>query len=188
MKLKLFMATLLGLALILAGLLTNDSSEQESKLAEVADSDTTSNSGSVTAPAPDNSNDTSGETANANASVNVQAAASASLVGLEGADSALGKRFFLQCQACHTVEEGAGNRIGPNLWGFMNRAAGKQDSFQYSAAFADADFSWDLDTLDRFLAKPNNVAPGTTMVFAGISDVKMRRDVIAYLIEATSNP
>ena len=108
-------------------------------------------------------------------------------ISLDNADSELGKRFFVQCQACHTLDEGGINLTGPNLWGVLGRNAGKHDGFQYSDGLAQADFSWTVETLDQFLTKPNDFIGGTTMIFAGIADQKIRRDLIAYLIEATSD-
>lgn len=107
-------------------------------------------------------------------------------VSLENADSAMGKRFFIQCQACHTLDAGGENLIGPNLWGIMGRAAGKHQEFQYSAGLAEADFSWNLENLNQFLTKPNDLIAETTMIFNGIADEKMRRDLLAYMLEATT--
>lgn len=107
-------------------------------------------------------------------------------ISLDGTDSTRGKRFFVQCQVCHTVEAGAANLIGPNLSGLLGRTAGKQEGFNYSVGLAEADFSWNVDSLNQFLIKPNDFIPGTSMIFNGIADEKMRLDLLAYLIEATS--
>jgi cytochrome c len=40
---------------------------------------------------------------------------------------------------------------------------------------------WDSVTLERFLAAPLTMLPGTTMGFAGISDDEERRNLIAFL-------
>ena len=37
------------------------------------------------------------------------------------ADVAKGEAFARRCIACHTFEEGGANRVGPNLWGVVNR-------------------------------------------------------------------
>lgn len=107
-------------------------------------------------------------------------------VSLENADSALGKRYFIQCQACHTIDAGADNLVGPNLWGLFGRTAGKHGEFKYSAGLAEAEFTWNLDNLNQFLIKPNDFVAETTMIFNGIPDERMRRDLLAYLIEATT--
>jgi cytochrome c len=41
--------------------------------------------------------------------------------------------------------------------------------------------TWNAQTLDRFLASPMKAVPGTSMGYAGITDAKERRDLIAYL-------
>ncbi len=41
--------------------------------------------------------------------------------------------------------------------------------------------TWDERTLDRFLADPPGVVPGTAMTYAGVADAQERADLIAYL-------
>jgi len=47
---------------------------------------------------------------------------------------------------------------------------------------------WDEKTLDRFLANPMKVVPGTAMTYEGVTDAKDRADLIAYLREANAGP
>jgi cytochrome c len=47
--------------------------------------------------------------------------------------------------------------------------------------------TWDDKTLDRFLANPPGVVPGTAMTYAGIPDAQERADLIAYLREAAKS-
>ena len=35
---------------------------------------------------------------------------------VQAGDAAAGQRVFNQCRACHTVEQGGRNGVGPNLW------------------------------------------------------------------------
>jgi cytochrome c len=42
---------------------------------------------------------------------------------------------------------------------------------------------WDARTLDRFLANPPKVLPGTCMTYAGVPDRAERAALIAYLKE-----
>ncbi|MEJ0061285.1 MAG: cytochrome c family protein [Terricaulis sp.] len=97
-----------------------------------------------------------------------------------------GKRNFAQCRSCHTFEEGAGNRVGPNLHGVFGREVGSVEGFSYSQAVQDADFTWDADRLDHWLANPRTFLPGNRMAFIGIRDEAQRRDLIAYLMIETS--
>ena len=53
--------------------------------------------------------------------------------------------------------------------------------FGYSPAMARAAIVWNEKTLERFLASPATVVPGTTMGYAGIADPQERADLIAWL-------
>jgi cytochrome c len=58
--------------------------------------------------------------------------------------------------------------------------------FTYSAAMAKSKIVWDTGSLDRFLADPTGVVPGTSMGYAGIDDAQQRADLIAWLKQATA--
>ena len=55
------------------------------------------------------------------------------------------------------------------------------EGFVYSEALTNAGLVWDEATLDAWIARPTEVVPGTTMVFAGITDPQQRADLVAYL-------
>jgi cytochrome c len=101
------------------------------------------------------------------------------------ADYDAGRRVFAQCRSCHTIDEGAGNRVGPNLHAVFGREIGSAPGFNYSQAVQDANFTWDADHLDHWLANPSSFLPGNRMAFAGVRDETQRRNVIAYLIVET---
>ncbi len=96
-------------------------------------------------------------------------------------DPAKGEKVFKKCQACHTIEEGGKNKIGPNLFGVVGREAAKVEGFKYSSAMADSGLTWDEATLDQYLTKPRSFLKGTKMSFAGIKKEDQRADLIAYL-------
>lgn len=98
------------------------------------------------------------------------------------ADYETGRRVFAQCRSCHTVNQGGGNRVGPNLHGVFGRAIGAVDGFTYSQAVQGADFIWDGERLDDWLANPQTFLPGNRMAFAGVRNETQRRDLIAYLM------
>jgi glucose/arabinose dehydrogenase len=89
-----------------------------------------------------------------------------------------GRRIFEQrCALCHTTGERAAQ--GPGLAGVLGRKAASMP-FGYSRALREAQITWDRATLDRFLAAPALVVPGTTMPMAIPDDVE-RRAVVDYL-------
>ena len=96
------------------------------------------------------------------------------------ADLEKGKRLFKRCAACHTVESGGHNKVGPNLHGFYGKKAGQKD-FKYSKGFKAAGLTWDDATLDKWITNPRKLVKGTKMLFPGLRNEKQRADLIAYL-------
>jgi cytochrome c len=91
-----------------------------------------------------------------------------------------GERLWRQCSACHALEQGA-NRVGPYLWGVVNRPKGAADGFAYSEAMANFGGEWTAENLNAFLIAPTTYLPGTKMVYRGMRDVEDRANLIAYL-------
>jgi cytochrome c len=79
---------------------------------------------------------------------------------------------------CHALEY---NRTGPKHCGVLGRRAGSAPGYEYSHAMKRSKILWNERSLDRFLAAPTKVVPGTTMTYAGVPDAKDRADLIAYL-------
>lgn len=107
---------------------------------------------------------------------------------LASADPAAGQRVFAKCQACHTIEQGGANGIGPNLYGVVGTAIGKHVAgFAYTGALSGHGGNWDFENLDHWLANPRGFANGTSMSFAGLPKAEDRANLVAYLNSMGSN-
>jgi cytochrome c len=106
----------------------------------------------------------------------------------KGAGTESGQLTFNNaCRTCHTTKEGD-NRLGPNLHNVIGRKAGSLPSYGYSSAMKDADFVWDKEKLDRFIAKPDEVVPGNNMKpYGGLTSAEDRAKVIVFLESVTTN-
>ena len=92
------------------------------------------------------------------------------------------------CSACHNYVEGAGAKVGPDLYGVVGRERASVAGFEYSAALKSKTGKWTYDTLNEWLHKPRAFAPGTKMAFAGIDDDHERADVIDFLHTLSHTP
>ena len=87
--------------------------------------------------------------------------------------------FKQQCGTCHTIAPGA-PKMGPPLKGMVGRKAGTVAGFAYSPALKASGITWSADSLDKYLAKPTALVPGTKMI-VGMPDATKRAAVVAYL-------
>jgi cytochrome c len=107
---------------------------------------------------------------------------------LAKADVTKGQQVFNKCAACHTVEKGAPNQLGPNLWNVIGEPIGKGKGFPFSPNLAAKGGNWDWKSLSDWLANPRGFAPGTKMTFAGLGNPQDRADVIAFLNSKSDAP
>ncbi|MCJ9430295.1 c-type cytochrome [Kordiimonas marina] len=101
-------------------------------------------------------------------------------------DAKVGERVFNRCKACHNLSGAQRHRIGPNLNGLFGRKVGTSEGYKYSKALQDADFVWTEAKLDKWLTKPQAFLPGNKMPFAGLKSAQERKNLIAYLRQATA--
>ena len=108
--------------------------------------------------------------------------------GAAHADAAHGQVLFQRCAGCHALAPVSAAMPGPNLAGVIGRRAGTLAGFEYSSAMVDAGKSdnvvWTRATLDKYLADPDDVVPGTAMRLNFQLTANDRRDVIDYLEQA----
>lgn len=111
---------------------------------------------------------------------------------LASADVAKGQAVFKKCAACHTVENGGANKVGPNLWDIVNRTVGTHEGFSYSGAMKEyaqgGSVAWDYESLSQFLLAPKKFLRGTAMGFAGLKKIDDRANIIAYLRTLSDSP
>jgi cytochrome c len=100
-------------------------------------------------------------------------------------DAVRGEQVYARCLACHAL---AVDRVGPRHCGLFGRLAGSVPGFAYSEAMKKSKIVWNDKTLDRFLAKPLVMVPGTAMTYDGVPDPAERADLIAYLRRANEAP
>jgi cytochrome c len=106
----------------------------------------------------------------------------------QSGDPEAGRRVFNQCTACHTINQGGPNRVGPNLHGVMGRKAGSIEGFRYSAnlkQLGEGGHVWNEETLRPYLQNPKAVAPQGIMAFPGLRNEQQLNDVIAYVKQAS---
>ena len=99
-----------------------------------------------------------------------------------------GAKVFKKCAACHSIDKGGANKIGPALWGVVNRKIGGVQGFKYSTAMAKYGKNWSFEELNGFLHKPMKYMKGTKMGFIGLKKDKDRANVIAYMTSKSDAP
>ena len=110
--------------------------------------------------------------------VPVTATAAANIVGAARNGKVIYDR---QCLVCHDTAPEY-HKEGPSLAGIYGRQAGAAPFFGKYKALKGANFVWDDETLDRWLADPRGFVNGRdTGMTLRIDDPIQRADLIAYL-------
>ncbi len=92
------------------------------------------------------------------------------------------------CVACHSLNEGGKNGVGPNLYGVIGAQRAAHAGYEYSAALKGKAGEWSFDDMNAWLKKPATFAPGTKMSYAGLADPAKRADIIQYLRSLSATP
>ena len=110
----------------------------------------------------------------------------AAIMALGDAES--GEIIFKKCAACHSVNKGGKNKIGPALYNVVGRAVGGVNDYKYSKTLASYGKEWTFEELNGFLQKPASYLKGTKMSYAGLRKEKDRASVIKYLNQNSDSP
>lgn len=106
---------------------------------------------------------------------------------LAKADVAAGEKQSKKCAACHNLQEGAGAKIGPDLYGVVGRKVASAAGFGYTDAMKKHGGDWTFEQLFHFIENPRGYISGTAMSFAGIKNPQQRADLLVYLNSLGSN-
>ena len=109
------------------------------------------------------------------------AALTASTIASPAQDLAAGEQSFKKCLACHSVGEGATNKVGPVLNGLEGRKAGTIPGYAYSEGNKNSGLVWSEEVFREYIKNPMEKIPGTKMVFAGIKNDNEITSLWAYL-------
>ncbi|HEY6815016.1 MAG TPA: cytochrome c family protein [Croceibacterium sp.] len=104
-------------------------------------------------------------------------------------DAAKGQAVFAKCTACHTIEQGGENKIGPNLFAILGKPVGKHAAgFAYSGDLSGHGGDWSFENMDAWLKSPKAFAAGTKMTFAGLGSAEDRANLMLYLLQNGGGP
>ena len=96
-------------------------------------------------------------------------------------DVAAGETSFKKCAPCHSIGEGAKNKVGPELNGIDGRHSGTAPGYSYSDANKNSGITWNEASFLDYIKDPKAKIPGTKMVFAGIKNEGEVKNLWAYL-------
>lgn len=108
---------------------------------------------------------------------------------IPAANASAGEQIAVRCTQCHTWNKGGPDKIGPNLFGIINRARASHASFPgYSAAMRKRGGTWTYEDLFRYLHNPAKFIPGNKMAFAGVPKTQDRINLLAFMRTWADSP
>jgi len=164
-----------------AAVAQSEMAAEEQQTAEATGADATAASGEADGNGTDSETQEAGDAGAGEADSELAAL-------LASGDAAAGEKAVRVCSACHTFDEGGGNRVGPNLYGVAGRPVASVESFNYSQALKEYGGEWTYERLDCYLKNPRECVPGNKMTYAGVKDDGKRADIIAYLASLGDAP
>ena len=126
------------------------------------------------------------ETDSTKTSATVETVDIAALLAMGSVDH--GKKVFKKCSACHSINKGGRNNIGPALYNVLGRNMGALEDYKYSKALMAFGKDWTFQEMNGFLIKPASYIKGTKMAFAGLKKEKDRASVILYMNANADSP
>jgi cytochrome c len=105
----------------------------------------------------------------------------AAITHAQAQDAAAGEQVFKKCFPCHSVGEGAKNKVGPELNGLDGRHSGTVPGYSYSEANQKSGITWNEQTFKQYIEDPRAMIPKTKMTFVGIKKDTDIDNLWAYL-------
>ncbi len=97
------------------------------------------------------------------------------------ADLKKGRKLSKQCASCHDFSKNLSIKIGPPLWGIVDRKTAIIADYKYSKSLSKVKRNWTKLELFNFLEEPKEYLKGTSMMYKGLKKIDDRIDLISYL-------
>ena len=111
----------------------------------------------------------------------IVATASTAMTQAMAQDVAKGEISFHKCLPCHSIGDGAENKIGPVLNGLDGRKSGTAPDYSYSDANKNSGITWNEAQFKEYIRDPKAKIPGTKMIFAGIKNENEVNNLWAFI-------
>ena len=93
-----------------------------------------------------------------------------------------GEQLFIACQSCHSIEQGAAHKVGPNLYGLLGQPAASREGYNYSKALKESGIVWNKGLLLGWVLSAETMVPATWMVYHNHLSVEESEKLVDYLI------